>query len=167
MTLGEDELYACYQRLERLLFNTLYRMLWNQHDCQDLIHDTFLRLWERRDRIDVGRLDALVWITALNLARNRLRWQRLWRTESFDADWPDSQPTPEAVIDGLTQQRRLHKALERLPIAMREVVLLSEFSELSQADIARVLHIPAGTVASRRHHALGRLRLLLAEDDHD
>ncbi len=167
MTLGEDEFYACYQRLERSLFDALYRMLWNQHDCQDLIHDAFLRIWQRRERIDVGRLDALVWVTALNLARNRLRWQRLWRTETFDADWPDSQPTPEAVIDGLTQQRRLHKALRRLPVAMREVVLLSEFADLSQADIAAVLRIPAGTVASRRHHALGKLRQLLTEDDHD
>jgi len=165
--LGESDLYASYQRLERPLFDALYRMLWNRQDCQDLIHDAFLRIWERHHRVDVDRLDALVWVTTLNLARNRLRWQRLWRTESFDADWPDSLPTPETLVDGLTQQRRLHKALRRLPAAMRDVVLLSEFSELSQAEIASVLRIPAGTVASRRHHAIDRLRALLTEDDHD
>lgn len=167
MALSENGFYACYQRLERPLFNVLYRMLWNQPDSRDLMHDAFLRVWQHRDRVDAERVDALVWITALNLARNRLRWQRLWRTEAFDAEWPDTQPTPETVVDGLTQQRRLHKALGRLPAAMREVVLLSEFADLSQVEIAAVLHIPPGTVASRRHHALSKLRILLTEDDHD
>jgi RNA polymerase sigma factor (sigma-70 family) len=166
VALTERGLYACYQRLERPLFNVLYRMLWNRHECQDLMHDAFLRMWERRDQVDAERLDSLVWVSAMNLARNRLRWQRLWRTETFDAEWPDAEPTPEQVLDAVTQQHRLHAALQRLPAAMREVVLLSEFAELSQADIATALDIPPGTVASRRHHALNKLRTLLTEDDH-
>lgn len=167
MALNEGGLCACYQRLERPLFNVLYRMLWNRDECQDLMQDAFLRIWQRRDSVDVSRVDALVWVSALNLARNRLRWQRLWRIEAFDADWPDTEPTPEQSIDRLTQQRRLHKALGSLPAAMREVLLLGEFAELSHADIAAVLRIPAGTVASRRHQALGRLRILLTEGEHD
>ncbi len=167
MALSEGGLYACYQRLERPLFNVLYRMLWNRQDCQDLIHDAFLRIWQRRDRVDVDRLDALIWTAAVNLARNRLRWRRLWRTEALDAEWPDNQLSPEAAVDRLTQQRRLHEALSHLPAAMREVLLLGEFSELTQADIAVVLHIPPGTVASRRYHALRKLRALLSEKDHD
>lgn len=166
MALSESGLYVCYQRLERPLFNVLYRMLWNSQDCQDLIHDAFLRIWQRRESVDASRVDALVWTSALNLTRNRLRWQRLWRTEAFDADWPDTEPTPEQSIDRLTQQRRLHKALMRLPAAMREVLLLGEFAELSHSDIAAVLSIPAGTVASRHHQALSRLRILLTEDEH-
>ena len=102
----------------------------------------------------------------MNLARNRLRWQRLWRTEAFDADWGDGEPTPEQTLDGLTQQRQLHAALKQLPAAMRDVMLLSEFAELSQTEIATVLGIPPGTVASRRHQALKKLRTLLKEDDH-
>ncbi len=167
MALKEGDLYACYQRLERPLFNVLYRMLWNRQDCQDLIHDAFLRIWKRRERVEVESLDALIWTTTLNLARNRLRWRRLWRTESFDAEWPDKQPTPEAEADRMTQQRRLHAALARLPVAMREVVLLGEFGELSHARIAAILQIPTGTVGSRRHHALRKLRILLAEENKD
>ncbi|MGH8224696.1 MAG: RNA polymerase sigma factor [Gammaproteobacteria bacterium] len=167
MALSESGLYACYRRLERPLFNVLYRMLWNRQDCQDLIHDAFLRIWQRRARTDMDRLDALVWTTALNLARNRLRWRRRWRIESLDVEWPDSEPSPEATVDRQMQQRRLHEALQRLPAAMRDVVLLGEFSELSQAEIAAILHIPPGTVASRRHNALRKLRAHLSEKDHD
>ena len=167
MALTERGLCACYQRLERPLFNVLYRMLWNRHECQDLMQDAFLRVWQRRDKVDMARLDSLVWVAAMNLARNRLRWQRLWRTEPFDAeDWTDTQPTPEQTLDGQTRQRRLHAALKQLPAAMRDVMLLSEFAELSQAEIATVLDIPSGTVASRRHQALKKLRTLLQEDSH-
>jgi RNA polymerase sigma factor (sigma-70 family) len=166
VALTERGLYACYQRLERPLFDVLYRMLWNRHECQDLMHDAFLRIWERRDQVDPGRLDSLVWVSALNLARNRLRWQRLWRTESFDAEWPDTEPTPEQSADSATQQRRLHAALQQLPVTMREVIVLSEFSGLAQAEIAALLKIPPGTVASRRHHALQKLRSLLTEEAH-
>lgn len=167
MALDEGGLYACYRRLERPLFNVLYRMLWNRQDCQDLIHDAFLRVWQRRKQVDAEKLDALIWTAALNLARNRLRWRRLWRSDALDAEWPDSQPSPETAADFLSQQRRLHAALANLPAAMREVLLLGEFSGLSQADIASVLRIPPGTVASRRHHALRKLRALLTEKDHD
>lgn len=167
MTLREGDLYACYQRLERPLFNVLYRMLWNRQDSQDLMHDTFVRVWQRRERVEVDKLESLVWTAALNLARNRLRWRKLWRTEALDIEWPDDLPGPEAVAENQVQQSRLHAALTRLPAGMREVILLGEFSGLSQADIAAVLRIPPGTVASRRHHALRRLRIFLTENDHD
>lgn len=167
MALRESDLYGCYQRLERPLFNVLYRMLWNHQDCQDLIQEAFLRVWQRRKHVDTRRLDGLIWTAALNLARNRLRWRWLWRSEPMDAEWPDSRQSPEALAEGVTQQKRLHAALKKLPSGLRDVILLAEFSELSQAEISAVLKIPRGTVASRRHHALNKLRLLLSEIDHD
>lgn len=168
MALGERELYACYQRLERPLFDVLYRMLWNTHECEDLMQDAFLRVWRRRKLVAESSLDSLIWVAALNLARNRLRWRRLWRSEAFDAEWPDDQGlTPEESANRLTQQRRVHDALERLPAAMREVVLLSKFAELSHGQIATLLRIPSGTVASRLHQAIGRLHTLLSGDRND
>lgn len=166
MALGEGELYACYRRLEQPLYNVLYRWLWHAQDCQDLIHDAFLRVWDRRERIDAARVDALVWTTALNLARNRLRWRRLWRGDALDAQAAaDDDPLDEAAR-GL-DRRRLRGALEALPRGLREVLLLAEFGGLAGAEIAAVLGIPPGTVASRRHHALARLRVLLKEDRHE
>jgi len=167
VALRESDLYGCYQRLERPLFNVLYRMLWNQQDCQDLIQEAFLRIWKRRKHVDTKRLDGLIWTAALNLARNRLRWRWLWRSEPMDADWPDSRQSPEALAERFSQQKRLHAALARLPTALRDVILLAEFSDLSQAAISATLKIPRGTVASRRHHALKKLRLILSETDHD
>ena len=166
MALGEGELYACYQRLETPLYNVLYRWLWQAQDCQDLIHDAFVRVWDRRDRIDPTRLDALVWTTALNLARNRLRWRALWRFGEVDPLAP-SDADPLAETERRAQQRRLRSALQELPLSMREVLLLAEFGGLGHAEIAAVLGIAQGTVGSRRHHALARLRALLEENADD
>lgn len=164
VALDEAALYACYRRLERPLHNVLYRWLWQAQDCQDLMHDAFLRVWSQRTRVDPARVDALVWTTALNLARNRLRWHGLWRFGEIDplaASIDD--PAEEAAR--LAVQRRLRAALDTLPRAMRDVLLLAEFGGLGGGEIASLLGIPAGTVASRRHHALARLRQALGETD--
>lgn len=157
MPLEEAELLACYRRLESPLYNALYRWLWQAQDCQDLTHDAFVRVWARRSQVDAARVDALVWATALNLARNRLRWRALWRTDEIDP----GTAVGEDALDVATrreQDRRLRAALRRLPKASRDVVILSEFGGLGVAEIATVLGIPPGTVGSRKHAALARLR---------
>lgn len=164
MALSEAQLYACYRRMEKPLYNVLYRWLWQAQDCQDIIHDAFLRVWDRRAQVDVERLDNLAWTTALNLARNRLRWRTLWRFVDTDkhAHAP-SDPAMEA--DRAQRECRLRDALQRLPLKQRHVLLLAEFGGLSTAAIAQVLDIPPGTVGSRKNAALSRLRQQLQEDD--
>lgn len=161
MTLREDALYASYQRLERPLYNVLYRQLWQAQDCQDVMQDAYMRVWEHRRRIDEATLDAWVWTTALNLARNRLRWRRLWRPASVDE--LEAAPYPGEPEDFLAS-RRLRQALRALPDVSRDLLLLSYFSGLSGAQIASVLGIPAGTVASRKHQAVARLKTLMGDD---
>lgn len=156
MTLDEDALYASYRRLEAPLFNVLYRQLWQREDCQDVVHDAYMRIWARRAGVNADTLDALVWTTALNLARNRLRWRRLWRHVELEED-----QAGQATDDDFLATRRLREALRQLPPASRDVLLLSEFSGLRTDEIAAVLGIPAGTVASRKHHAMLKLRELL------
>lgn len=165
MTLRKEALYACYQRLEKPLYNVLFRQLWQQEDCQDLIHDTFMRVWERREGVNENTLDALVWTTALNLVKNRLRWRLLRRHEPIDNETMQHLAAPLNSTDFLAE-RHVHEALRRLPSAWRTVLLLSEFSGMRGNEIAAVLGIPAGTVASRKHLALERLRVLLGENFH-
>lgn len=161
MTLRQDALYASYQRLERPLYNVVYRQLWQAEDCQDVIHDAYVRVWEKRDKVDEITLDALVWTTALNLARNRLRWRKLRRHEPLDDTL-----SAATVTEDFLATRRLYQALRQLPSVSREVLLLAEFSGLRGAEIAGVLGIPVGTVASRKHHAMERLKILLGENFH-
>jgi RNA polymerase sigma-70 factor (ECF subfamily) len=141
MALDDAQLAACYRRLERPLYNTLYRLLWDPQACMDVMHDACLAVWAKRATVDAARVDALVTAAALNLARNERRWQSLrhwlpWRDESL----------PEPLGED-----------SALPEREREVLVLAEFMGLSTAEIAEALGIPPGTVGSRRHHAVKKL----------
>ena len=124
-----------------------------------------MRVWERRAVVDADTLDALVWTTALNLAKNRLRWRRLRRHTVIDEDFP------QLAVDGQPKDflasRQLHAALRQLPRAWQQVILLSEFSGMRGDEIAAVLSIPAGTVASRKHLAMARLKDLMRTSSHE
>jgi RNA polymerase sigma-70 factor (ECF subfamily) len=61
----------------------------------------------------------------------------------------------------------VREALDTLDPAARNLVLLAEFAGLSTQELATVLSIPAGTVGSRKHHAMARLRSALGERAHE
>lgn len=164
MALSDDELEAAYRRLERPMFNYLYRWFWDAAQCEDLLHDAFERLWKLRRRIDASSLDALAWTTVINLARNQHAARKRWR-------WL---PLPEALVarDDPSQaleldwrDQRLRQALDQLPARSREVLLLELFSGLERAEIARQLGIAEGTLASRKHQAIARIQSLLKESE--
>ena len=162
--LDEAALEAAHARLERPLYNVVYRWLWNPDDSQEVFQESFLRLWRMRDRVDVSRLDPLVYRIALNLARSLRRRRRVWR-------WVSLKPLRETAAPGLSaeeqlvqaaQDERLRGALEDLPSDLKRALVLAELSSLTHAQIAETLGIAPGTVASRRHRALERLRETLA-----
>jgi len=162
---SEQQLLACYQRLEKPLYNLLYRMLWQAQECQDLLQDTFMQIWQQREQLRLDGIDAYIYTTALNLARQKLRWRLHWLLDSIEP-WLEllqSSNCPETEVLADQQQRLLRRALARLSDKDREVLLLTEYSELTLAYTAAVLQVPAGTVASRRARALRQLQQFLQE----
>lgn len=167
MGIDEGTLEECYRRCERRLFNVLYRLLWDRAECQDVMHEAFLKVWHGRARVDPGRLDALVFTAALNLARNRLRWGALRRWVSLGGS-SDGEVLPMQEGDGpehVAEQARLRDALRALPASAREVLLLSACAGMSTAEVAEVLGVPAGTVGSRKHNAMALLRRRMGGGD--
>ena len=159
MAICEAELLAAFVRLERPLYGVLYRWLWHAHDCQDLIQDTFLRVWDQREKVEPARLDALIYASALNLAKNKLRWRGLWRWGEVDVQAPSEvSDSPLAHAQRRQCEMQLKKALDRLDRDTRNLVLLSECAGLSTDELVAVFGWPAGTVASRKHRALAQLR---------
>jgi RNA polymerase sigma-70 factor, ECF subfamily len=163
VAIDEATLLACHARLEKPLHNVLYRRLWDAHECQDVIQDAFLALWDRRRRIDAASLDALAWTTALNLAKNRVRWRSVRRLVALEE--AHEHPDPSLSPEQLAAQGRVRAALERLDARQRDVLLLSEVAGLATNEIAAVLGIAPGTVGSRKHAAVAALRTLLGEGD--
>lgn len=159
MGLTEAQLADVYEKMKRPLFNVLYRYLWNANEAEDAMHDAFVKVWLGRARVLPEALEPLIWQAALNLARNRLRGRKLWRWVTLEALRESA--AGDAPDDQLARARREHalrKAIEALPERLRSVVLLCELGETSYASAARILGVPAGTIASRRHQAMKLLR---------
>lgn len=150
---------ALYARLEKPVFNVVYRWVWNTEEARDVTQEAFLKVWDARRRVRVETVDALVFQSALHLAANRHRGKKL--RSFFSLGWlehhADEGADQHASLE--VQQRRaaVRQAVEALPEKLKQVVLLCEFSGLSTAQIAEALQIPQGTVGSRRSLAMAAL----------
>ncbi|MCR4465000.1 MULTISPECIES: sigma-70 family RNA polymerase sigma factor [unclassified Burkholderia] len=127
--------------------------------ADDLVQDTLERALNRPPR-DGGNLRA--WL--LTLLRHRfidqLRARREIAVDDATAPW-QTMAAPNDEIGGLLL-RDVQRALYRLPVEQREVLLLVALEELSYRDAAQVLGVPVGTVMSRLSRAREQMRALLS-----
>jgi RNA polymerase sigma-70 factor (ECF subfamily) len=158
-----QQLELLYSRLEKPVFNVVYRWLWNTEEARDVTQEAFLKLWSSRDRVDPSSAEPLLFKAALNLASNRLRSRRLKSFLGIGA--AEEQPAPLASApDELEREQRrrsVRKAIDALPAKLKEVVVMCELSGLSYEQIAAALQIPIGTVGSRRSAAIQKLSAAL------
>ncbi len=143
-----------YRRLEKPLYNVVYRVIWDATESQDVVQDAFLRCWRRKDDIRADSFKALLFRTALNLASNRRRRTRVWRMVGVAE--LDDVADEGASTDALSKP--VKDALDALPTMMRDVLLLTELAGMTYPEIATALGIAEGTVGSRRTRALALLR---------
>jgi RNA polymerase sigma factor (sigma-70 family) len=143
-----------YRRLEKPLYNVVYRVIWDAAESQDVVQDTFLRCWRRKDDIRAEGFKALLFRTALNLASNRRRRARAWRMVGAAAldDVADDSVSSDSF------SKPVRDAVESLPTILRDVLLLTELAGMTYPEIAAALGIAEGTVGSRRTRALALLR---------
>ena len=132
-----------------------------QYDCEDLVQQTFLRLYRYRKRYVASAkfttflflLARQVWIDEL---RRRKRRERL--IADLSAEPPEAQAAPTAVCESVAGSLDLAQALSSLPEGLRQVVELGVYQELPYAEVSEILGIPVGTVKSRMFNALKKLR---------
>jgi RNA polymerase sigma factor (sigma-70 family) len=130
----------------------------------DLLGEVWVRAFAGRAGYDPAYPDARPWL--FGIARNVLRSH--WRSRRDAPAAADRAEDPwDAVIDRLDSAGRapaLMAAITALPPAERDVLLLVAWEQLTPAQAALALGIPAGTARSRLHRARAALRLVLAEE---
>jgi RNA polymerase sigma-70 factor (ECF subfamily) len=144
-----------YRMLEKPLYNLVYRWLWDPMESQDVVQEAFLRCWRARGRIRMEGFKAFVYRTALNLAANRRRRKKLWRLVALDAlrEEPREEHDAAAILS-----RRMQRAIDELPEALKRVLLLCELAGMSYREVAAITGVREGTVGSRRNRALALIR---------
>jgi RNA polymerase sigma-70 factor, ECF subfamily len=154
-----DGLYAYAMTLAR-----------NQAEAEDLVQETYLRAAQAFDRLRPdSNLKSWLFTILRNLRLNQVRnGPSKFRVVEMDGpgdgtrEFEDkSSKDPLFLYLAKVKQTDVRKAIEELPAAYREIIVLREFEELSYHEIAQVLDCPSGTVMSRLNRARERLKDLL------
>lgn len=174
LTKGEDLFAELVNRYEGELFGYLQRYISDATLAEDVFQATFLQLHLKCDAFERGRtVRPWLYKIATNLAidalRRRRRHRRLrveWKGHDADADGSGtlletlsgSEPIPAEQCERSEQRRWVKDAVDGLPEHLRRPILLVYFQGLKYREAAEVLSLPIGTLKSRMHAGLERLK---------
>jgi RNA polymerase sigma-70 factor (ECF subfamily) len=152
-----------YDRYGRLAYSLILRIVRDAATAEDLVQETFLRIWNRVHGFDGDRGALGGWLLAV--ARNRaIDYLRSKSGRMHDAlelnenDHPSLYADLEQDVLNSDRARRLRKALEKLNPNQRNVIELAYFEGLSQTEMAERTGQPLGTVKTWVRTALKLLR---------
>jgi RNA polymerase sigma-70 factor (ECF subfamily) len=149
-----------------VVYRTAVRLAGRPQDAEDLAQDTFLRAWRSRHTFR-PETNAKAWLLRIlhNASVDRFRAGRRMVPTVSELKGSDSafteHDTPESLVLAGFLEAEVVDALRSLPERFRTCFILAEMQGLSQAEIARGLGVPRGTVMSRLFRARHRLRRTL------
>ena len=158
------------ERYQSLVYNLGLRILWNNEDAEDVLQETFLKVFDNLDSFR-GDSDIGTWIyrIATNAALMKLRSRRRERGQFADIENIEDQeiqpsllnPNAPDPFDELLQQESqeiLEKAIDSLPDIYRVVFVLKDIEHLSTDEIAEILNLSHEAIYSRLKRARMQLR---------
>jgi RNA polymerase sigma-70 factor (ECF subfamily) len=161
----ESALAGLYDRYAGVAYGLALRVVRDAALAEDVVQEAFLAVWRGASLFDAGRSKVSTWLLSLvhhkavDAVRREQARPKPAREEAPER--PDDADVARDVVradDAATVRR----ALMQLSPAQREVLELAYFGGLTQSELADRLGEPLGTIKSRTHAALGRLRELLA-----
>ncbi|MEU5042393.1 sigma-70 family RNA polymerase sigma factor [Streptomyces griseorubiginosus] len=148
------------------LYSYVLRMLdWDTHRAEDILQETLLRCWSNGNLTDAEGMAVRPWMfrVARNLVIDAHRTRMARPLEISGTTWLGDMHSEVDDIERMLSSIVLHKALETLTPAHREVLRATFFADRTTQQAAEDLGIPRGTVKSRVYYALRSLRLALRE----
>jgi RNA polymerase sigma factor (sigma-70 family) len=164
----DDQPSARFEELATPLFDSLYNfaswLVQNKSSAEDLVQETYLKALRSFDSFQPGT-NFRAWI--FRILKNTFLSSRstLSRHMTVEIDAENDVPvlpatpgTPESLLIERCQENAVRNAIERLPVAFREVLLLCDVEDASYREISEILSIPIGTVMSRLARARKAVR---------
>lgn len=161
---------ALYQQRGTLLYSLLLRMLGDEMEAQEVMQDTFVRIWRRAASYDPARSAPLAWmiLIARGLAVDRLRARGRRQTShaAFEAE------VASLEIESINNSRQIEReelsgicnaALHQLPEAQARALQLAFLRGWTHEEIARAQSEPLGTIKARIRRGLQALRQALKD----
>jgi len=131
--------------------------------ARDAVQEALIRAWRDLPRLrDPERFDAWLYRLTVNACLDQVRRRRRRPIEVELT--PIDHPAPTDLAGALADRELVDAAMQRLDADTRAVVVLHYFLGFSLTEVATTLGIPAGTVKSRLHRALGEMRIAIGAE---
>jgi len=163
------------RRYDSRLVNFVYRTVGDRERAQDLVQETFVRVYRHIERFDqTKKFSTWIYTIASNLAKNELRNRSrnplvLFQTikQNWDADhrpleWEDTQYKPDDLYRKRFLKEKVEEAVEQLPEHHRVVFVLRELQGKTYEEIAEITGVNLGTVKSRLNRARNNFAQIVA-----
>ena len=127
---------------------------------EDVVQDTFIKLWEKRQEFDsIGSIQAFLYISVKNHCLNLFKHDKVVKKFS---SLPHQEVQEEIIMSRIMEAEvleKVYKALETLPEGCQNVLQLSYFEGLKNREVAAYLRISVNTVKTQKKRALSLLRI--------
>jgi RNA polymerase sigma-70 factor (ECF subfamily) len=167
----EAALAELYDRHSRLVYSLIMRILGSPSDAEDVLQETFVRVWSRADTYDALLGSPAAWLTriARNRAIDRLRARRVRGNLAIEpavhiADdaprsaEPVTRETPETQLEGRMTAGAVRTALATLTADQRALIEAAFFEGYTHSELATRFGVPLGTVKTRIRSGLTAMR---------
>jgi RNA polymerase sigma-70 factor (ECF subfamily) len=167
----EAALAELYDRHSRRAYSVIMRILGSQSDAEDVLQETFVRVWSRAETYDALMGTPSAWLTriARNRAIDRLRARRVRGNvavrpivqagdDAPRSEEPVTRDTPETVLEGRTMAGAVRTALAALTPAQRTLIEAAYFEGYTHSELATRFGVPLGTVKTRIRTGLAAMR---------
>ena len=173
---GEQRAFGeLVRRYDSRLVNFVYRTVGDRERAQDLVQETFVRVYRHLHRFDqTKKFSTWIYTIAGNLAKNELRNRSrnplvLFQTlkQNWDADhrpleWEDTQYKPDDLYRKRYLREKVEEAVDQLPEHHRVVFVLRELQGKTYEEIAEITGVNLGTVKSRLNRARNNFAQIIA-----
>lgn len=155
------------KRFKLPLFSFINRIVKNPGVAEDILQETFIRLYINKDSYrQIAKFSTWIFTIGSNLAKTELRKRKVRKWISLsgysDDDRPievvDKSASPIDDVQRLDIREKFNVEINKLPQVFREVIELRDVQELSYDEISSILKVPLGTVKSRVNRGRQRLK---------
>ncbi|MFJ8528988.1 sigma-70 family RNA polymerase sigma factor [Bacillus sp. NPDC094106] len=159
---GNQEAYSeLYDKTIQDVYKTTHFLIEEKTDVDDVVQEIYIQLYQSLSRYDTEK-PFRPWLIGLAIRQihsyRRKRWMRLRIVKKAEEQrQPIEFDFSSNVVNKLSNQK-LIALIHKLPYKLKQVIILRYLHDYSQEEVANILHIPVGTVKSRIHAALKKLR---------
>ena len=154
-----------FKKHYKWLVGVAARIINDSNTAEDLVQETFIALWEKRNEIELqGSLQGYLRTAVVNRSLNYLRGKVKFTGEEINEhkQWvSDATHLADAALLSGETENKVNRVISQLPEAQRLVFILSRFEEMSYREIAERLNISIKTVEKHMTSSLKQLRKYL------